>query len=156
MLTRVLMVYQYLYDHHTCIKLTILQFLISSFKPSSVAKQVGLCQTWSETPKTSLKLWIWPYAICQNLILVWLSYLYKENDYFTKKAGSRSVLAWFILPSHSDCFMPKISALECSATHLSASVVTGSHTDDNGIKQGSILTLADKCVAEHSKDCSVK
>ena len=43
---------------------------ISSFYPSSVAAQPGLCQTWSETPKTGfLTTWlIWFHWVLRNMI----------------------------------------------------------------------------------------
>ena len=46
-------------DQRLCFRYTdstmplLLQFEISGLKPSSVAAESGLCQTWSKTPKTS-------------------------------------------------------------------------------------------------------
>ena len=45
-------------DQRLCFRYTdstisvLLKFEISSLKPASVTGQVGLCQTWSQTPKT--------------------------------------------------------------------------------------------------------
>ena len=47
-------------DQHLCFRYTestvplLPKSEISSLQPSSVAVQPGLCQTWSETPKTGL------------------------------------------------------------------------------------------------------
>ena len=61
-------------DQRVCFRYTdstiprLLKSEISTFYPSSETVQAGLCQTWSETPKTGfLMLWI-IYIYCKNSI----------------------------------------------------------------------------------------
>ena len=91
----------------------IVQFLfflkskISSLLSSPVAKQPGLCQTWSETPKTG-------FLVTRLVYMVWLFakvYLFKNfinapiKNIFTICVTSKPIIKSFIIKLNLNAYM---------------------------------------------------
>ena len=69
---------------------------ISSFKPASVTVLVGLCQTWSETPKTRFLASRLIYFVADNLSPKYMMIVYDDKNFMNEDKLYKMISKYYL------------------------------------------------------------